>query len=147
MFKNFTLATPTLEAMRQSDYLFYLTGSYFFGGVTEHSDIDFFVEIPNTTEEPFSSFVKFLSRHDFIPDPNNYKYADKSILAIYRREFREGLEPPIHIQVVKDAAIKNVAQEILKAQGMIKPSAELWERTIAYCRKMADKKAKDGKVW
>jgi len=95
----------TQDKIRQfetSEFTFYLTGSRFFGGFSSNSDYDFFVQ-----SNP--EVVDFLKQIGFIREKDNYK-DDPNIDSVYVCS----CSPiSIHIQLVKLAEIKQLAQEII----------------------------------
>lgn len=106
MIANQTYQTVPEELLQTSEFKFYYTGSKFFGGQTEKSDVDFFVQDSKEVR-------KFLEDNGFSLD-EGISYRDKGCSAVYEYYSR----PMIHVQVVGDVNIKRVAQDILIASGV-----------------------------
>jgi len=96
-----TKVHEVITQMDRSKFDFYLTGSRFFGGARADSDWDFFAEYSNEV-------VSFLLRIGFRYKPIN-DYFDSQTVEVL--EF--GRE--IDVQLVSNTAIKNIAQEIMRA--------------------------------
>ena len=97
------IAETVLQA---SEFKFYYTGSKFFGGMTEKSDIDFFTQDSKEVR-------KFLEDNGFSLDESN-SYSEKGCSAVY--EYYS--HPRIHVQVVGGVNIKIDAQNLLLASGV-----------------------------
>jgi predicted nucleotidyltransferase len=95
-----TAQEDILDIIRASRIPFYLTGSRFFGNYKPESDWDFFTE----TSQDVSNF---LIKYGFELEAVSYN-GDTEIVNIWYHS-----EVNIHIQVVKDVAIKVEAQRIL----------------------------------
>lgn len=102
-----------LNALMQSGYEFFLTGSHFFGGATDKSDFDFFVQeglkVDGLDIECWlvgEGYTNLLTRHI---------YNDMEVCAVYRKKGEWG---QIDIQVVKDAYTKYKAQRLIKHKMM-----------------------------
>lgn len=106
---------------------FYVTGSRYFGGVTENSDYDFFVQ----DDEEIHEMLKGLG-YDVI---QHHDYAnDKSITYVYEKiSYYRNETHKIQIQVVKDAELKYEVQKFLKRHfhgglpGMKMDRSALWD--------------------
>lgn len=100
------LKTSIIEHLKESKFVFHLTGSRHFGYHTDVSDYDFFVSHSAEIED-------YLARLGFEPeasnDPHSVSYADANCIVVYRHKIK-----PVHIQLVRDATLKIKAQEKLK---------------------------------
>lgn len=111
-----------LNKLAESKFMFYPTGSRFFGNATEESDYDFFVE----DTQPVLTFLENLG---FNPLGGNYygpDPLDRNTRVVMRKLVRDGEYPGagaygihlprwthIDIQICKDIYMKQQAQEIL----------------------------------
>lgn len=105
MFLNMNTAkdelTQVLEAMKESEVEFYLTGSHFFGSHKEDSDWDFFTSDCRA--------IKFLELHGFDKDNDaSYMDEDSEVKWVYRHKCG------IDVQIAYDASLKNEAQNFLR---------------------------------
>ena len=101
MLANQKKQTTAEQFIHQSKYEFFLTGSQFFGGVTDQSDYDYFVEYS-------SDLVKDLARLGFGDESSNRDYTDNSLKYLFRKS-------NVHIQVIYPEwmAAKIKAQNVL----------------------------------
>ena len=86
MLINQKKQTTVEQFITQSKYEFFLTGSRFFGGFTDQSDHDYFVEYS-------PELVRDLTRLGFGDQSSSRDYSDNSL----QRLFHKG---DIHIQVI-----------------------------------------------
>jgi hypothetical protein len=91
-------AISTIISM--SPFQFYFTGSRFFGSHTPESDYDFFTE-------PKLGLTDWLVRHGFIKDSGR-DYSTEDVVEVWKHSVAT-----IHIQIVKDAALKNEVQNLM----------------------------------
>lgn len=92
-----------------SEFLFYLTGSRYFGTAQPESDYDFFVQYDTKVCE-FLAHRGFSSKYN---SPTHYR--DSELVAVVHNN---GLN--IDVQMVKDAVLKNSIQEMIsKRQDML----------------------------
>lgn len=96
---------PKLKYLTNSPYLFYLTGSRYWGTNDSYSDWDFFVQDSEEVKQ-------YLQNCEFYKI--DHEYTDKNTIHVY------GDDPTIdncniNIQLVADAQVKNIAQKIIKA--------------------------------
>lgn len=88
-----------LQYIATSRFMFYLTGSRYFGNVTPESDHDYFVQdSPQLRSE--------LELNGFVLECESYK-SDIIMVAVYKRE-------NVHVQVVTNATIKQRIQYRLR---------------------------------
>ena len=99
-----------IDALRNSEFEFYLTGSRFFLTHKPSSDWDFFTK---DCEE----VRRFLTNFGFRPEAG--EYSDKLTTTVYRQPF-------IDVQLVSDVECKRIAQEILRISP---PSENFVSRT------------------
>lgn len=123
-----------LEMIEKSPNKYYLTGSRFFGGATEKSDYDFFVqESPDVLQELNSWGMIDLSKQEKVGSD----YFDQMCVGVWggfqhlNREqqnevyYRANRDIPkyadhlVHIQVVKNAEVKNYVQALLFNSGLL----------------------------
>lgn len=91
-----------LRKIENSSIPFYLTGSRFFGNYTKESDYDFFVD------SAFHMDIKKLFPELRVApmDIPGYEYRDNLTVCVYAIA-------GIHIQLVKDAKLKNMVQKYI----------------------------------
>jgi len=110
MIQNAEFTVPMLTRLSQHPHhTFYLTGSRYFGGYTQCSDWDFFVEHSE-------DIINWLTSLDFkICIDTQYKDQSVQMIMKYRDE-----EIKIDIQLVTNAQLKNEVQEGLPKELMRK---------------------------
>ncbi len=115
-----------LNELKISDIPFHLTGSRFFGVNTPESDWDFFTDYNEETE-------KFLREKGFHEIRNSTRYSDSETVTVYR--WHDTANNQIDIQLVRDIALKNQIQNILKNMGYTNPTTAMWNLAfkVAYC--------------
>lgn len=96
---------------------YYLTGSKYFGSECEFSDTDFFVTNGPTVRE-------YLIKHGFVSITET-SYVDSSVIDVFRHEGDN-----VDVQIVRDAIVKQRAQELLKHLRILHPSKSTWESVI-----------------
>lgn len=144
MIINYNREKSILSTLEESCFEFYLTGSRFFRNSTEYSDWDFFVKNTNEVKE-------FLISNGFTQYSNESIYASDSMcdeVWVYGPTWSNGgldptfegdidLSSQVHVQLVKDAYMKNVIQEILLANypnGIPKEYASsIWKSCFDVC--------------
>lgn len=105
-----------LNALMDSGYEFFLTGSHFFGGSTDKSDFDFFVQEGLTVNGVNGTDVEFwLTNQGYENILKRHIYNDMETVAVYRKKGEWG---QIDIQIVKDADTKYKAQRLIKHKMM-----------------------------
>ena len=105
IFGTLNTSATIHESFQNSDFLFYLTGSRYFGGAEENSDWDFFVQYDDNV-------VKFLVSLGFeLRHATEYK--DTELVKFMRHK-----EKKIDVQLVKDAALKMLVQILLASEPM-----------------------------
>ena len=105
--------TKTIREMEDSSIVFYLTGSRFFGSSNDNSDYDFFIQKDTKDKDYVSELENFqnellLSLGFRIEAYAEYSSDDSQIVDVWIHETL-----PIHIQVVSNAALKDIAQKHL----------------------------------
>jgi hypothetical protein len=90
-----------LEALRDSEFEFYLTGSRFFKIHKEYSDWDFFVEENDEIHI-------YLSNYNFKNVSSETRYKDSETRSVWFHE-----EADVHVQIVKNAKLKEDAQILI----------------------------------
>lgn len=107
--KNSPLAT-----LMASKYKFFLTGSHFFGGITDKSDFDFFVQ---EGSDVLGMDIEFwlVNHQGYENILKRHIYNDMETVAVYRKKGEWG---QIDIQIVKDADTKYKAQRLIKHKMM-----------------------------
>ena len=93
-----------IQAFRESEFSFYLTGSRFFGNHTTDSDWDFFTK--NAL-----SVRRFLVDYGFKEESSSYR--DRVVAVVYKH-----IKLPIHVQLVHDVNKKILAQHLIKGMGI-----------------------------
>lgn len=94
---------------------FYLTGSRFFGTSDLKSDFDFFVEDKAT-------LLTRLENLGFIKSP--LSYPDCQTISVFTHPSN------IHVQIVKDARLKQKAQEIIEKHKLLVGVRPYWHKEI-----------------
>lgn len=118
-----------LENIKNSPNQYYLTGSRFFGGSTDTSDWDFFVQ---ESPEVLAELKKWGLLK--LPKNENVKYFDKLMVCLFGSFYHlpisrqqevmfedvpEKQMHHVHVQVVSDATMKLRVQNALHASGLI----------------------------
>jgi hypothetical protein len=122
---NVSFPSSPLEVLNELPEVFYLTGSRFFGTAKKDSDWDFFAQDSH-------SLVQVLIQLGFkVIALSDYK--DKNSALILKMD-------DVHVQLVKDSALKDRAQKILLESGVMKntPKTEhtkLWNLALFFAGK------------
>ena len=99
-------------SLRNSSFMFYPTGSRFFGCQQEESDYDFFVQ--DKEEYDQRKLQLFLEQNNFDRDLSAVFYEDTEVLAVYSHKYHK-----IHIQIVANAEHKQRIQELIKQNNIM----------------------------
>jgi len=94
----------TIENLMKSEFTFYLTGSRFFGNVTEKSDWDFFVKDSPEVRE-FLESICFSYEYQ-----GNSGYKDAFLTTVMYSRIPRG----IHVQLINEVELKVKVQNYLK---------------------------------
>lgn len=106
-----------LIALRNSEITFYPTGSRFFKTAKEDSDYDFFISDEDDPKvRTFLLNLGFTEVHSI--------YFDDNTILVYRHD------SGIDIQVVRDARLKELVQQLLYKLGIHNPTMKQWN--VAY---------------
>lgn len=127
---HYPMPTDLSTHMAAAPYIFYLTGSKFFGGVTKTSDTDYFVQNSPLLDE-------FLSKNGFGQVKMSRAYTDYLLVDLWVNR-----DENVHVQVVSDAKHKLRAQELLKHDEWSRlykflpklMRRDLWNIAIMYTR-------------
>jgi hypothetical protein len=111
---QFSYVEQILQKMERSNYTFHLTGSRYFRTNNDQSDWDFFVEDCHSTEEK-DMLRNYLLDLGFRKVECDRQYDDMSVLEVWSYYN----SPKIDVQIVKSAAHKTVAQELLLSTGIM----------------------------
>ncbi len=139
---NENSAFGIIKKLINSPFTFHLTGSHFFGTANGNSDIDFFVELPShldSNQVQLNDFWSFLEGDlgmHRVNGEGSYSERDLEVAHVFQTTF---VSPPIHIQVVLDAEIKVIAQDMMKTLGVVpdkRRGSYLWEKAYDYARKL-----------
>jgi len=113
MICNQAYASPLEKLLADSTFEFFITGSRFFGGVTEKSDSDFFVQD--------SPLVRtFLEGHGF-QETFDHSYVDKGNCSVYEGHGGYAF-PKLHVQLVKNVRVKQQAQLLIQHSYLYMPA-------------------------
>lgn len=110
--------------MENSEFVFYLTGSRFFGGFNPASDWDYFAE-----DSP--EIRKFLYSLGFQEDDNIMnQYDDSTIVTVLFRN-------DVQVQLVQNVLLKEAAQTFLSTYALMKSTPKearkyLWNMAISW---------------
>ena len=109
--------------IRQSEYEFFMTGSRFFGGIQEDSDIDFFVMFDEDVIKKLNEFgftCRDMSNRHYCDDPY---IEDLYVWGVKQHKETHDIEPNqiIHVQVIKPRHMekKKFLNAMLKANGVL----------------------------
>jgi len=121
-----------INKLESSPIEFYLTGSRFFGTYGERSDWDFFTQDCSNTHE-------FLKKLGFVETSGSTYRTDPLIATVYIHK-----DTDIHVQVVKDAKLKNAIQKRLREVADLYPDLvplgdksvmkKIWKLLIEVCK-------------
>jgi len=109
--KNGQGVDQVFAILRNSSFMFYPTGSRFFGCQQEESDYDFFVQ--DKEEYDQRKLQLFLEQNNFDRDISTV-YQDAEVLAVYCHKHYK-----IHIQIVAHAENKQKVQELIKQNNIM----------------------------
>lgn len=124
-----TKTEHTLQLLEESPFQFHLTGSRAFGTHHQNSDWDFFVQ--DNEDESFGdgTIRVWLTSKGFKMEAEPM-YESSNTAYVYRLG-------EVHIQVVHDAEMKSLAQNLLKGSGLLREHftkqtiKKLWDLTFA----------------
>ena len=125
-----------IKQLIESPFTFHLTGSHFFGTAHDDSDVDFFVELPNGCElNKQTDLTTFLEQtlHMHNTGGGSYSDTDNLVVAVYTTVV---IYPPVHVQIVLDAEVKALAQNMMKNLGIAPTLPSQWTKAYEYARKL-----------
>ena len=126
MLVNMDNTSNPLEALQNSAFQFYLTGSRFFGRTRPDSDYDFFCEDAEDIEE----YLKSQGFRSTQVRETNY-FGTEGIVKIYRNGI-------VDVHLVSNAPLKQKVQTILKEQNMLQGNKATQKQIWTFAMKLAE---------
>lgn len=121
---NHEIKETLFDKMNALEATFYLTGSRYFECARPDSDFDYFAEYSD-------DLLIRLSTIGFKIDSTSYS-TDLNCSVIMKGIDWTGTQ--IHVQLVKDSALKARVQEIFKQKKILKPTVSEWNRAFMFNR-------------
>jgi hypothetical protein len=100
-----------LRTLEDSEFVFHLTGSRYFGTARPDSDTDLFVGLP-TDRNDYHALTRLLGSLEF-KATSAHDYTDIQTVQVYRHALG------IDVQIVKDATVKADAQAAIRASNLL----------------------------